>query len=377
MFKSLNLCNFKCFADLKKPIALSKINLLAGSNGRGKSTIFQSILLLAQSYEAGKDFKGVRLSGRFLELGTYKDVVFKGEINRSVSISLETDDKDNNQMKFICKAGAADGFETVVDDIYVDGMSLVSDAALGSGGAAANSISAGPKFFTPTSTYECFSQLSNVFFISADRVGPRNTAKMLEEQIGDQIDIRGEKVFNSIYERAETFQEDVAHELSVILGGASVHLTRPDLEFIRIYLDSVDNSDGYKPVNVGFGYSYIMPLVVLPMIIPEGSKLFIENPEAHLHPGAQSRLIEFLSRKSRERNIQLFIETHSDHIIDGIRVAVKQTNIKCDEVNILFLERNRDGMPTVTEISVDSYGNLSDWPEDFFDQSIIDAGKLL
>lgn len=376
MFKSIDLCNFKCFSSLENPIPFSKVNLLTGSNGRGKSSVFQSILLLAQSYESGRDFRKIRLAGRFLELGAYRDIVFKGNIEQSITITLETDDDENNRMKFVCKAGSSDGFDTTVDNIYVGDTPLVSDAAsIGLGNA--NEYSAGQKLYIPTSTYECFSQLSNVFFVSADRMGPRNIVKMLEEQIGDQIGIHGENVFNSLYERAEIFQKDVAAELSAILGGASVCLSRPDLEFIRINLDSVDNSKGYKPVNVGFGYSYIMPLVVLPMIAPEGSKIIIENPEAHLHPGAQSRLMDFLIRKANERKIQLFIETHSDHIIDGVRVAVKQCNLKCDEVNILFLERHQDNPPFVREISVDSYGNLSEWPEDFFDQALIDAGRLL
>lgn len=377
MFKSIDLRNFKCFSRLEQPITFSKVNLLTGSNGRGKSSVFQSILLLAQSYEPSKDFRNLRLSGRFLELGTYKDIVYKGDISHSIEIILDTDDNENHQMKFICKAGSADGYETSVDNIYIGETPLVSEAAIVSESSNANVSRASQRFFTPTSTYECFSQLTNVFFIAADRLGPRNTVKMLEEQIGNQIGIHGEKVYNSLYERAEDFQNDVARELSLILGGASVRLSRPDIEFIRVSLDSVDNSTGYKPVNVGFGYSYIMPLVVLPMVVPKGSKLFIENPEAHLHPGAQSRLMAFLLRKAEEKKLQLFIETHSDHVLDGVRVAVKQQLINCDDATIYFLERDADEPSRVTQITLDAEGDLSEWPEDFFDQTIKDAGALL
>lgn len=374
MFRLLKLKNFKCFRQLVEPIEFTDINLLTGSNGRGKSSIFQSILLLAQSYESGKDFKRVRLSGRFLELGSFKDIVYKGNLDENITISISTDDENDQNIKVICKSGDVG---TVIDDIYVNGKSLVSETS--SASSMGNSCVDSPspiavkdeKSFSPTSTYECFSQFLNVFYISADRLGPLNVVKLLEDSVGDQIGVHGEKIINSLHERRAEFQRVVAAEMSYILGGASVRLTNLDTDFIRFFLDSIDESDGYRPINVGFGYSYILPLIVFPLVIPEGSKLFIENPEAHLHPGAQSRLSDFLIRISRERKIQLFIETHSDHVVNSLRIAVKRKKygIGSENARIIHIGRQKESNePMIWQIQMDSNGRLSDYPPDFFEE---------
>ena len=368
MFKSLLLENFKCFKTMEKEIAFSNVNLLTGSNGRGKSSLFQSVLLLSQSYELGRDFRSIRLSGKFLDLGSYKDIVYKGNKEEKIEISLTTDNDEGDNVKFVCKSGKNDGIETLIDDIYVDGVSLVNEVSKDAmGDNSGNFDKESEKTFVPTSTYEIFSQFANVFFVSAEREGPRNAVRMLEENVSDQIGIHGEKVINSLYERKEDFQDVVAKELSQILDGASVHVSSSDLEYVRILLDSLDGSAGFKPVNVGFGYSYVLPLVVLPLIVPANSKLFIENPEAHLHPGAQSRMMDFLLRCSKQKNIQLFIETHSDHIVNAMRIAVKENRIDRTFGKIVHIARNNNE-PVIWQIELDKYGNLSDYPDEFLDE---------
>lgn len=370
MFRSIKLNNFKCFENLEKPVEFSQVNLLTGSNGRGKSTIFQSLLLLAQSYEAGKDFKAIKLSGRFLSLGLFKDIVNEGIISKEVRISLVTDNDEFNTLEFVCK-GSEERADAIIDNIYVDGDPMASVTAMGTMGNVDGMLSSEEKTFIPTSTYESFSQLANVYYVSADREGPINAVKMHEGNINEQIGIHGERVLNSLYERKDTFQSRISKELSTILGGASVHVSSSDMEYIRMLVDSKDNSLGYKPVNVGFGYSYILPVIILPLIIPYGSKLFIENPEAHLHPGAQSRMMEFLIRTAKQRGLQLFIETHSDHVVNAARIAVKHRSydLMKDDVALVHLDRTIDErQPEVWQIKMDVNGNLSDYPHDFLEE---------
>lgn len=375
MIKSLSLKNFKCFQS-NIDVFFSKINLLTGSNGRGKSSLLQALLLLAQSYENGRDFKNLRLSGRFLDLGVYKDVVYKGDKNAKISISITTDneEKDGNKIDFVCKCANQDGIETLIDDILINEKSIVS--AFGTSKASNSDES--DKSFVPTSTYDCFLQLSNVYYVSAEREGPRNAVQMKESSVNDQIGVHGELVANLLYEKKEDFQQKVAEALSYVLGGASVHVTSTDLDFIRIFLDSVDGSEGFKPVNVGFGYSYILPLVVLPLIIPNGSKLFIENPEAHLHPGAQSRIMDYLLYYSKQKNIQLFIETHSDHVINSLRIAAKEDMVKATDARIIHVGREEISFePHIWQIELDEDGNLSDYPKEFLDEWGNQMAKLV
>ena len=105
------------------------------------------------------------------------------------------------------------------------------------------------------------------------------------------------------------------------------------------------------------------------MLAKQGSLVIIENPEAHLHSGAQSRLADFLISKALNSGFQLFIETHSDHVINGLRIASKNGKIKPSDSIILHFSHNEDSStPVIDEIKCDSQGNLSSFPEDFMDE---------
>ena len=144
----------------------------------------------------------------------------------------------------------------------------------------------------------------------------------------------------------------------------------------------------YKPQNVGFGISYILPVLVTLLSAEPGSILIIENPEAHLHPRGQSEIGKLIA-ETVARGVQVFVETHSDHVINGVRVAVKKGVVKPEDVNIAFFERKphdvtrEDGTPQreiyseVTNIKVDANGSLSEWPKDFMDEWGIQQMKLL
>lgn len=354
------------------------VNILSGSNGRGKSSIFQSILALAQSYESGKDLRTLKLNGALLNMGNFKDVIHKGDVAKLFSIALTTDDASDNDLRFVCRSN--DGVECLFDNVYVNETPLITEMAMGNVDDKGEVVSSVIRVNAiHTTTYESFSQLANVYYISADRIGPRNSVRMQTEKVADQIGIHGENVINRLYEGKDDFQKDVQNVMSVILGGASVRVfNSPDYEEVKLLLDSVDDSEGYKPMNVGLGYSYILPLVVLPLIVPEGSKLFIENPEAHLHPGAQSRLTRFLIEIATKKRLQLFIETHSEHVINGLRKAVVDPGVEfgANDATIYFVKQ-AEGQPEIEKITTDEKGNLSDFPVDFFDQQRQDLFDIM
>src|SRR5260370_36481781 len=81
-------------------------------------------------------------------------------------------------------------------------------------------------------------------------------------------------------------------------------------------------SSEYGPTSVGFGITYALPIVVAVLSAHPGSLVIIENPEAHLHPRGQVKMGELLCQASAA-GIQILIETHSDHVLNGIRLAVQ------------------------------------------------------
>lgn len=97
--------------------------------------------------------------------------------------------------------------------------------------------------------------------------------------------------------------------------------------------------------------------------------ILIENPEAHLHPAAQAQIGLFLAQVAAT-GVQIILETHSDHVLNGVRRAVKAKKLIPEQVAIYFF-RQREQLrkqPQVQGLLIDAEGNLDDWPTDFFDQ---------
>jgi predicted ATPase len=126
-------------------------------------------------------------------------------------------------------------------------------------------------------------------------------------------------------------------------------------------------SDAFLPVNVGFGIPYVLPLVVELLISGEDSLLLIENPESHLHPKGQTMLAKLMALAAN-RGCQVICESHSDHIINGVRVAVKNGHISNKKVGVSFFSKNGDQETKVNNIYLDEKGNLSQYPSGLLDE---------
>jgi predicted ATPase len=124
-----------------------------------------------------------------------------------------------------------------------------------------------------------------------------------------------------------------------------------------------------KPTNVGFGLTYVLPVVTAVLFASPGDLLIIENPESHLHPQGQARLGKLFAQ-SAEQGVQLFIETHSDHVLNGVRVATKQQLISPEKVGIFFFERYLadEHRTEIIQPIIDENGRINKWPPGFFDE---------
>ena len=120
-----------------------------------------------------------------------------------------------------------------------------------------------------------------------------------------------------------------------------------------------------SPANVGFGISYVFPIIVALLTAENGDCIVIDSPEAHLHPRAQSRVGLMLSRFA-SAGIQIIVETHSDHILNGVRIAVKRKHLKPEDLSILFFAGASPSEHGVISTPIDSQGRIEHWPEGFF-----------
>ena len=129
--------------------------------------------------------------------------------------------------------------------------------------------------------------------------------------------------------------------------------------------------------HVGVGVSQVLPIIVSTLLAPPGSMLIFEQPELHLHPKVQSRLADFIISAARLGK-QIILETHSEYIIDRVRlrIAEDEGEIIAPLINILFLEQ-LNGSTKVNPIDVNEYGVIANWPSDFFDQSEKDSASII
>ena len=149
----------------------------------------------------------------------------------------------------------------------------------------------------------------------------------------------------------------------------------PHANAVRLGLRTSSGTDFHRAVNTGFGITQILPLIVAAMSARKGDLLLVENPEVHLHPAAQAAMGEFLAEVAAA-GVQVVVETHSDHVLNGVRRAVKCERLPADEVALHFFrprDEVREDGSQVESPAIDHRGNVDAWPEGFFDQFDKDA----
>ena len=123
--------------------------------------------------------------------------------------------------------------------------------------------------------------------------------------------------------------------------------------------------------DVGFGVSQVLPVLVQCFYAPPGSIILMEQPEIHLHPSAQSALadvmIDVINSKENgaERNIQLIIETHSEHFLRRMQRRIAEDAVPQKKVSAYFANIAKTPA-TLEPLQIDIFGNIKNWPENFF-----------
>ena len=166
--------------------------------------------------------------------------------------------------------------------------------------------------------------------------------------------------------RKKSFQEIIAHwlrEMGLV--------RRFRIEEIAVgsnrWQAKVTTHEGASEVlltDVGFGISQVLPVITLLHYVPENSTVLLEQPEIHLHPLAQAALADVLVHAATHRNVQVIVESHSEHLLLRLQRRVAETKISADDVRLFFCDI-RKGQSCLTPLQLDLYGNILNWPENF------------
>ena len=369
MISRLVLNHFKCFEH--QEIKLAPLTVLAGLNSTGKSSVLEAMLLLRQSREQYDS--ALCLKGPYVDLGTGMDVL------------CEYSNDDNIGIHLYCGEQQYGGWWSSNQE----GAILPQTRA---GGRRGNQ-------------QECslFSRQHGSWlqftYLSAERIGPRTSYAISPERMDEDPEL------GRCGEYAAQYLEKVANRdipiVQMKLGddgvmavqtcldewmrviSPGVHLTvasYADIDMVKFRYQYPRNGvqgREYRPVNVGFGLTAIMPVILALLTTQKGGLLLLENLEIHIHPKGQTYLGKLMALAA-QNGVQVIVETHSDHIINGIRLAVKQHDMQAENGLIQFFSDS----VTTNGISLDSVhikedGKLDAWPQDFMSEWEDSLMKLL
>lgn len=381
MISQLSLSNFKCFRHLVLPLA--PFTLLAGLNGMGKSSVIQSILLLRQSWRAGDLLAGrLELSGALADLGTGNDILFEGADEDSIGIGLT--------LRFKNKTEKTGEFLYQYDR---QAERLESRQS--------NDATLTQREFIRIAEQAGLPPFGGQFhYIFAERFGPRKMLP-LSESHARQMDLgcHGEYVLHFLLEHGKKIHlEKDDPRLSNAPGTGLSLLAQVDgwLQEIspgcHLNIDPVRRGDSalsgfefdrpgdvktraFRATNVGFGLSYALPVVVALLSAAKGSLILLENPEAHMHPRGQTRLGQ-LAARAAAAGVQVLVETHSDHVMDGARIDIREGRLQHKHAAFHYFER-RGAEAFVISPKVNQDGRLDQWPAGFFDQHDDNLAQLI
>ena len=137
----------------------------------------------------------------------------------------------------------------------------------------------------------------------------------------------------------------------------------------RIFEVKVQKTIGSPEVllaDVGFGVSQILPVLTLCFYVPLGSTVILDHPDIHLHPSGQAGLADVFIDAWKKHRVQILFESHSEHLLRRLQRRIAEEEIDQDDVSLFFCSTNDDGTSSLRPLEVDRFGNISNWPEDFF-----------
>ena len=125
------------------------------------------------------------------------------------------------------------------------------------------------------------------------------------------------------------------------------------------------NSVEVTLADMGYGLADVLPMLICFYYVDEGSTLILEQPGIHLHPKVQADLADLLIEVVNERNLQILVESHSEHLLTRLQRRIAEEKIRADQTALYFCS-NDDGVSNIERLKMDELGNISNWPENFF-----------
>lgn len=439
MIKTISLKNFKSFKKMEG-LKVNKLTVIAGKNSCGKSSIFQSLLLLKQTLSS-KTKEQLELDGEYLTFTNLKEISFsipsveRATIEYSFEISTSgnsaiidfgfknkkisshyspkvnsfsiTTKKNQKSINFLKMKLERDDVPSFLKDVFADNnldletssefeyfypnlvkisrrdnkSSQESFSAFGMPLTAfyhnegylistlVNDINnikyLGPLRAIPKRAYVHFSEVAKELLPSGE-----NAAHILWARQNESVKFNGKKLK----------LKDALNECIKVMG-LSQQIT-PARVGDLIYQINLSNNNCSSEVtisDVGFGYSQVIPIIIMCLLSSPGDLILLEQPEIHLHPSSAANLADLFLRFIKDGR-RIMVETHSAELISRLRLRVIEEPAIKEDINVVFIENNTldaaEGA-TITQFQIDENGMFPEYPDGFLDESTKLADAIL
>lgn len=375
MIRSLTIENYKLHRRLK--MNLGRLTVLTGVNSSGKSSVIQALLLLRQSFFQGALNEGLMLNGDLLSVGLCRDALCQDAEEDYIGFGLD-----------LGNSGAVWKWDAGDSIMGKDFLPLINEAPV--------------EFWK-----ECALFGNDFQYVSAARVKPSESyplntnmvevKRQMSQKYGEcdlvahflhyyGVEKKIEVLPELIHEQGEAI--DLLSQVSmwerIISDDVQVEPGKGDKSYSLKYSYQIggDSSASFSATNVGYGLSYALPVVVALLSANKGSLVLVENPEAHLHESAQAELGGLIGRAA-QAGVQVMVETHSNHILNGILVGTKrfengEAGVDRNLVRMYYMKRHPETLTSeLDEIKIMGDGKIDHQPDGFFNRQDKDMSYLL
>ena len=419
MLNRLKLSNFKAWREAD--LALGRITGFFGTNSAGKSSLLQFLLLLKQTKNATDrglvlDFGGPE---NLANLGTFSDVVHRRDKRRKMHWWLDwtlpnaaRDETGVDALKLECSVGIQDETLSVRRMVYEhDGVYSYSSKGGGfdlvaKGGREIRRAKGRPSELPPPVKTHLFPSqvrtayqnmdflgdfelayehlMDSIYYLGPLRVYPQRQYHWTGASPSD-VGPRGEFAMDAILAATrdpngrrtlrprgrgvhpKPFQSVIAHWLKELdlIDGFSLDEIGDGTNLYRAMVKTTSRSVPTPLTDVGFGVSQVLPVLVLLYYVPEGSTVLMEQPEIHLHPAVQSGLADVMLNVAKVRDLQIVVESHSEHLMRRLQRRVAEGEAAAADVRLYFVSLER-GTAHASDLLLNEWGEIENWPQNFF-----------
>jgi predicted ATPase len=424
MLTKLRIKNFKAWGDqLWEPgLRLAPVTLLLGPNSAGKTSILQAPLLLKQTFESPDRSLDINTGGQatdLVDVGTAESLLFDRAKDNVLGVGFSCRDGDNEAeyeavfqrigstltlaaltlrssgKTYGVKRQSKGGYRLVAPGYTPQKIAGREDArrtyrperaiafsaeavaAIGAAGAEVQDLSlrlrqsiASIAYLGPLRGYPERSYLWN-------GVEPGDLGKNGENAAHALLASTNSKKKRQEGEEggAGWLVEQVSHWLAKMGVADELILERQGRS--RHYEILVRRGDRRSNLmDVGFGVSQVLPMLVLSYFVPQGTTIVAEQPEIHLHPRAQSGLAELMVRVAKTRRVQFLVETHSEHLFRRLQYLIAAAEVSPQDCALYYIERDEPGAKLAV-LDTNEFGQISNWPEQFFGDAMGETARQM